>query len=42
MELSKHQRQVICNLFSDKPIRKAYIFGSYARGDAEEEAILIY
>jgi predicted nucleotidyltransferase len=38
MELSKYQRQVICNLFYDKPIRKAYIFGSYARGDADERS----
>ena len=38
MKLSETQRLIISNFFADKPIHKAYVFGSYARGDADEKS----
>jgi hypothetical protein len=38
MHLSKTQLGIISNFFADKPILKAYVFGSYARGDADEKS----
>ena len=34
MQLSTSDRKVLRNYFVDRPIRRAYIFGSYARGTA--------
>ena len=36
MKLTEQQRQIIRNFFADKPVFRAYVFGSYARGDANE------
>jgi uncharacterized protein len=38
MKLSEQERQIISNYFADKPILRAYVFGSYARGDANEKS----
>ena len=38
MKLSEQQRQIISDFFADKPITRAYVFGSYARGDANEQS----
>lgn len=38
MKLSEQQIQIIRDYFKDKPVLKAYIFGSYARGDADEKS----
>lgn len=38
MKLSEQQRQTISAFFADKPIIRAYVFGSYARGDADEKS----
>ncbi len=38
MHLSKTQLGIISSFFADKPILKAYVFGSYARGDADEKS----
>ena len=38
MHLTEQQRQIISNFFADKPVHRAYIFGSYARGDADERS----
>ncbi len=35
MKLSEQQRQIISSFFADKPVLRAYVFGSYARGDAD-------
>lgn len=29
------QIDIICNYFRTQPVKKAYLFGSYARGDAD-------
>jgi predicted nucleotidyltransferase len=31
-------KQVVQDYFKDKPVRKVYLFGSYARGDANEDS----
>ncbi len=31
-------KQVVQEYFKDKPVNKVYLFGSYARGDAEEDS----
>ena len=36
MKLSDAQIYSITAYFADKPVKKAYVFGSYARGDADE------
>jgi predicted nucleotidyltransferase len=36
MKLSDEQISIIRDYFRSKPILKAYVFGSYARGDANE------
>lgn len=36
--LSNYQIDIIKNYFSDKPVDKLYLFGSYARGDADENS----
>ena len=38
MYLTTHQIEIIKNYFSDKPVNKLYLFGSYARGDADENS----
>lgn len=39
MILSKeHIRSTVQKYFSDKPVNKVYLFGSYARGDANENS----
>lgn len=38
MKLTEQQRQIISGFFADKPVKKAYVFGSYARGDANEKS----
>lgn len=38
MKLSQQQIEQIGNYFADKPVLKAYVFGSFARGDADEKS----
>lgn len=39
MILSNEQiKQIVQKYFADKPVRKAYLFGSYAKGKATEES----
>ena len=38
MKLTEQQQQIISNFFADKPVLRAYLFGSYARGDADEKS----
>lgn len=38
MTMSDANITIIRNYFKDKPVLKAYLFGSYARGDAEIES----
>ncbi|NLR79096.1 nucleotidyltransferase family protein [Chitinophaga eiseniae] len=36
MKISQQEIQIIQHYFADKPVKKAFIFGSQARGDANE------
>lgn len=38
MKLTEQQKHMIQAYFKDKPVLKAYVFGSYARGDADERS----
>ena len=39
MILTREQiKQIVQDYFKDKPVKKAYLFGSYATGDANEES----
>lgn len=38
MKLSATEIEKIRHFFSDKPVRKVYLFGSFARGDADENS----
>ena len=38
MRLSNREVKIIRNYFADKPVIKAYVFGSYARGDADKHS----
>ena len=38
MRLSYDQIHIISGYLKDKPVIKAYVFGSYARGDANEKS----
>lgn len=39
--MSKQQiQEVINNYFTEKPVKRVWLFGSYARGDANEESDL--
>ncbi|HVA98119.1 MAG TPA: nucleotidyltransferase domain-containing protein [Bacteroidia bacterium] len=38
MQLSLKDKNIIKNFFSDKPILKAYLFGFYARNEAESNS----
>ena len=40
MKLSESQIQIIKRYFNDKPVKRAYVFGSFARGDADEKSDL--
>lgn len=31
-------RQTVTDYFKDKPVKKVYLFGSFARGEADEES----
>ncbi|MBS1584978.1 MAG: nucleotidyltransferase domain-containing protein [Bacteroidetes bacterium] len=33
-----HIKQVVNTFFDNKPVRKVWLFGSYARGDADESS----
>jgi predicted nucleotidyltransferase len=33
-----HIRQLMCSYFADKPVKRAWLFGSYARNEANEES----
>lgn len=38
MKLSEQEINKIKHFFSDKPVKKVYLFGSFARGDADENS----
>lgn len=38
MKLSPQEIEKIRIFFSDKPVKKVYLFGSFARGDADENS----
>lgn len=38
MQLSKHDIKVISDFFKNKPVLKAYLFGSYSRTEAESNS----
>lgn len=38
MNLSIKNKLVLQQFFSDKPVRKAYVFGSYARSEATKDS----
>jgi uncharacterized protein len=38
MKLDLKYRQIIANYFQDKPVLKAYLFGSFVRGEATEQS----
>ncbi len=38
MILEQKYRKVISDYFQNKPVLKAYLFGSYARGEANEQS----
>ena len=38
MKLSKNQITLICNFFSKQPVLKAYLFGSYSRGEENKNS----
>ena len=38
MKLAKDRLQLLSEFFSDKPVKRAYLFGSFARGDADEKS----
>lgn len=38
MKLTTQQINIISDYLADKPVLRAYIFGSYARGDADENS----
>ena len=38
MKLSNHQIELIKDFFSKQPVLKAYLFGSYSRGDENENS----
>jgi len=40
MRLNKSNLQKIKNYFKDKPVKKAYLFGSYSRNSADENSDL--
>ncbi|MBI5914509.1 MAG: nucleotidyltransferase domain-containing protein [Bacteroidetes bacterium] len=38
MKLSHHQAKLISDFFSKQPVLKAYLFGSFSRGEATENS----
>ena len=40
MRLNKSNLQKIKNYFKDKPVKKAYLFGSFSRNSADEDSDL--
>lgn len=38
MKLTEQQQQILRNFFANKPLFRAYVFGSYARGYANEKS----
>ena len=38
MHLSKQKIETLATYFQDKPVLKAYLFGSYARGEADRKS----
>jgi uncharacterized protein len=38
MRLSKKKIELIAQYFEDKPVIRAYLFGSYARGEADRKS----
>ena len=38
MKLNKREIEFLKTFFSTKPVKKAYVFGSYSRGDAGEQS----
>ncbi len=38
MKLSEREREIIAAFFADKPVKRAFLFGSYARGDADNSS----
>ena len=38
MKLSAQELNIISDYLKDKPVLRAYVFGSYARGDADEKS----
>ena len=38
MRLSLKQERLIADYFQDKPVLKAYVFGSYSRNEADENS----
>ena len=38
MKLSDTQVNLLISYFVDRPVKRAYVFGSYARGDADEKS----
>lgn len=38
MHLNEQQVQTIRNYFQNKPVLKAYLFGSYVRGEAQDKS----
>lgn len=42
MDLDNSKIETIKNSFKGSPVLKAYLFGSYVRGNADDEAILIF
>lgn len=38
MKLTEQDIQIVKDYFSGKPVKKAYLFGSYSRGDADKES----
>jgi predicted nucleotidyltransferase len=42
MNLDKNKIALISEYFRNRPVLKAYLFGSYSRGEADNNAILIF
>jgi predicted nucleotidyltransferase len=38
MDLSAHDRLMLQQFFAGKPVKKAYVFGSYARNEADKNS----
>ena len=40
MQLSEKERHILIQFFSNKPVLKVYVFGSYSRSEAREDSAL--